>query len=969
MRPPPPPPPPPWWVVALLLVSLSLSGSGRGGVGVGRAAAAAHGGKVAGLGRVQLLLHYDDEDGHVFGDEHMRRAPELVPTLKARYHHHHHHHHRLSSSSLITFNALAHPGQAALLVEHLRRELGAVAVSGDGGDHLSFSLPRERVADLHHAPALRFAVASSGPRTNAGRAQSQGDRAMQSGALRLSVPGLNGTGVKVGILSDSYNVLHGAAADIASGDLPRSVTLLKESDMPGDSDAGRAMMQLVYDVAPGASLYFYTANGGKAAFANGIRALANAGCSIIVDNVSGCQLLSPGTCVRKLTPTHIPRVQILYPDEAFFQDDVIAQAVDEVKVKNNVVYIASAGNLARESWETVSWGEDRKGYYVFNRTGGQEYQRFRVAARDAVEIILQWDQPWNNSQVDLDIFAYDGDPSTSPKAYDYDITNNIGGQPLATLYVDNLDASTDLIFYLAINRYSGPAPGRVKYVWLSRRSGSDTGPVEFTTDSATIYGHANTASALTVAAAYFRSTPPYGVSPAKRQPYSSVGGTPILFDPSGSRLSAPTFRQQPQITGPDGVDNTFYGRDTDGNGLPNFFGTSAAAPHVAAVAALLRQGRTSPPADKLYSALRLTADDMDNEYTPRFDVGFDPATGYGFINAPAAYVATRCRTACGRTHLPWPFHLDPGCGPDAFTLGCYSTSATPVVGISAGTFPVTGFYDGYVLVPSAATSQLTAYACPEGVKARTLSTVGSAFSISSQNVVMAYGVNRKQATVTMNTYGADGKLYVTKSCTTSTSSSSSLAYCNGTSCCAVSTGPRNPARVSFTTNGPCTGANILYPPAVATYRVTPRNAKDNYFLRLDFSAPPRPLGTQGCPVSVWGSSTYSCRWPSVMRPYTRVRDALVGNANNKALVDEKYPQTLTMQQALVYAGTNQYYLLAAQAAAALLNAYQVRYSIAVSTVQYRFAASLSSSGNPTGQAAQFAAYNSNRWCPVSPCPA
>ena len=194
-------------------------------------------------------------------------------------------------------------------------------------------------------------------------------------------------------------------------------------------------------------------------------------------------------------------------------------------------------------------------------------------------------------------------------------------------------------FGLIIIRFDGPAPGLMKTVLQDRSRGAQITINEFDTRSGTAYGHSNAQGGLGVGAAFYRETPAFGTTPPvpRIQAFSSAGGVPILFDTAGNRLPVPQIRQQPALVAPDGVNTTFLGPiDVEGDGFPNFFGTSAAAPHAAGVAALLKDQNPAASPDDIYAVLKATAIDMDDPDIPGFQTGFDFRTGFGLIRADVA---------------------------------------------------------------------------------------------------------------------------------------------------------------------------------------------------------------------------------------------------------------------------------------------------------------------------------------------
>jgi hypothetical protein len=196
---------------------------------------------------------------------------------------------------------------------------------------------------------------------------------------------------------------------------------------------------------------------------------------------------------------------------------------------------------------------------------------------------------------------------------------------------------------IGLKNTSPNKPGLIKVVVADDGAGSVIQKA-FDTKSPTLQGHPGAAGAAAVGSSFFAQTPLCGTTPAVLDYYSAAGGDPILFDTSGKRLATPQHRQKPDFVGPDGVNTSFFAVPladtgfTDTSTVPqcqndaafnNFFGTSGATPHAAAVAALMQQANSTLTPTQIYSALQTTALSMGNP-SP------DDLSGYGFIQADAA---------------------------------------------------------------------------------------------------------------------------------------------------------------------------------------------------------------------------------------------------------------------------------------------------------------------------------------------
>ena len=223
--------------------------------------------------------------------------------------------------------------------------LGA-EVFAQSGNALGARLPLAQTGAAARVPGVFSVSLVRRPHHWIGKATTQGVKVLD--VAKVNAAGYDGTGLTVGVLSDSFDaatldavgqtLTDHAADDIASGDLPgpgnplghtTPVAVLADSD-PADTtntDEGRAMLQIVHDLAPAAALAFCTNGATPAALAANIRALRTnsaAPCDVIVDDA-------------------------VFDEEPFFSDGPAAQAVDDVVHNSdlpgrNVLYYSAAGN-------------------------------------------------------------------------------------------------------------------------------------------------------------------------------------------------------------------------------------------------------------------------------------------------------------------------------------------------------------------------------------------------------------------------------------------------------------------------------------------------------------------------------------------------------------------------------------------------------------------------------------------------
>ncbi len=471
-----------------------------------------------------------------------------------------------------------------------------------------------------------------------GEVVSEGDGQLRAAQARGDFA-VDGTGVTVGVLSDSFdraaNAETSASDDEGTADLPGPLNpcldpaptnVLDEFDpdptepvAPGDE--GRAMAQIVHDLAPKAGLAFATAFEGEESFASNIEALAEptptgAGANVITDDV-------------------------VYFEEPFFQDGPVANAVNKVS-SEEVVYLSAAGNNNlfdaedREiaSWETPQYRDAGScppavgaAHCLDFNPGSQTDRTFgiKVVPGATLTVDLQWSEPWFGVDTDLDVFLLNATGRLIAVSGE---DNGVSQKPFELMQWEN-EKNTQQTVQLVVNRFSGALP-RLKLALLE--NGSGVNATEYPTSTGgdvvgpTVFGHSGAAGAIALGAVPFDD----GSQP---EVFSSRGPVTHRFGPvegttPAEPLISPEILSKPDVAATDCGVTTFFASFVASESAWRFCGTSAAAPHAAAVVALMQNAAPTASAAEVRSALLASAVPV-GEFGPC-------AVGQGLVDAVGA---------------------------------------------------------------------------------------------------------------------------------------------------------------------------------------------------------------------------------------------------------------------------------------------------------------------------------------------
>jgi len=520
-------------------------------------------------------------------------------------------------------------------LQQLKAEGVTVEITDAAHRRVQARVPVGRLQAVTELPFVNFVRQPTYAVHRTGAVNTEGDAILRAAAARQQFS-LDGTGVKVGVISDGLKGIFAtgcttcggvSGGPIATGDLPsasgtRSASGVLTSSTGGiagrsfqaNSDLeglppvttppcgfsgagaeGTALLEIVHDIAPNTQLAFANADT-DLAFEQAVNYLA-ANNDIVMDDLGfygeaydGTSGVSANTAAALNNSANRIRTYVTANGNAA-DEHYIGTYTDSGTDGTSISGITNSGrlHLFGPSADTVD---------VLNR-GAQPYNLISLPRNGEVVIFLTWNDPFGGSNNNYDLFLV-RDSTRTVVARSTTVQNGTQ-DPLEFIdYVDNVTASgTSEYFRIVIQNVNGAAQPKELNLFSFEPQCAYDGPRLLAPPRHERHSY-NTAT-RSVAAQNDAGGSPVSVisvgaicsaSAAAKAAFSgSAAPDESCNDPSNSTIEffssqGPTIdgRNKPDVSAIDGVSITGKG------GFPTqFFGTSAATPHVAGIAALLLQ--------------------------------------------------------------------------------------------------------------------------------------------------------------------------------------------------------------------------------------------------------------------------------------------------------------------------------------------------------------------------------------------
>ena len=498
---------------------------------------------------------------------------------------------------LVTFHV--EPAQVAAVRQYL--EDNDVYVRNAGEDYIEAHVPPALLPAASERPGVRRVdtVIPSEPAQSQGNTVSQGVTLHNAGAWHSL--GFRGQGVKVGVIDSGFE----GFSQRQGSELPRSVTARCYSD-PDDprpvsssladcevgSVHGTAVAETIIDVAPEVELYV-TQPQSWGDLRDAVDWMVDNGVHVI-NRSRGAIYHGPGD------------------GTSYFSSGVI-RSID-VAVDGGILFVNAAGNQAKKVW--YGRFSDADGNNRLNFTSRDQGNSFYLpfdedsGRASRVTAFMRWDDSWGGADCDLDLRMVRSIPGPNNDILvDEDIIIQNGGAndiPLAIVRFETKGSDDEGYYYLLIEKETcADEPA-----WIQLQTFMADELQYYSLDySLTAEADSRNPGMMAVGAAHWEN-------PDFIAPYSSRG---------------PTIdgRIKPDITGISCGRSTVYSHHirSDDSTECWFSGTSQAAPHVAGLAALVRQRFP-------HYAPWQVAHYLKNNAVDRGSRGADSTWGHGLARLP-----------------------------------------------------------------------------------------------------------------------------------------------------------------------------------------------------------------------------------------------------------------------------------------------------------------------------------------------